>query len=76
MDKSSILLMIMSRGKYFQTQIEIVRMAKKNLLLLCVRMAGVSSLISTFADPFAKYGTKSMKSKQNRKERSVILSNK
>ena len=57
MDMSTILLMIMSRGKDFQTQIEIVRMAKKTLLLLCVRMAGVSSLISTFADPFAKYGT-------------------
>ena len=44
MDMSTILLMIMSRGKDFQTQIEIVRMAKKTLLLLCVRMAGVSSL--------------------------------
>ena len=44
MDMSTILLMIMSKGKYFQTQIEIVRMAKKTLLLLCVRMAGVSSL--------------------------------
>ena len=35
MDMSTILLMIMSRGKYFQTQIEMVRMAKNSTPFVC-----------------------------------------